>query len=546
MGRMFTFIVKKLRFLMQKKREKQNKAVAEALRSGEDVKLSKSLQNNLSLIKEIFGESSDFKTRRFKIGADKSVDGAIVFIDGLVDSMLLSQSILKPLIGQACAGQNGGEITIKSVDDIQSSLLYSGEVKSEESLSAVIDGCLSGNTVVLAEGLAKAIIVNTKGWQKRTVAESQTESVVRGPREGFTEDFRTNTSLLRRRIKVPEFRMETLVIGTRTRTNIAIAYIKGVANEQVVETVKYRLSNIDVDSINDSSYIEQYIEDSPFSLLPTVGYSEKPDVVAARVLEGRVAIIVEGSPFVLTAPMLFIESLQTAEDYYSRTIYASLTRLMRYLAFLIAIFAPALFIALVAFHQELIPTKLLLTIAKAREGTPFPAFLEAFVLVFALEILREAGLRLPRPVGQAVSIVGALIMGEAAVSAGIVGAPMVIIVAITAVASFAVPTLSEPISVLRVVSMVAAAVLGGFGVTMAFLAMLVHIAHLKSFGIPYSMGLSPCHGQSMKDVYIRAPLWSMTKRPKGIAGGDVVRRRFFVPPAQPPETGDTSAKENMQ
>jgi spore germination protein KA len=258
-----------------------------------------------------------------------------------------------------------------------------------------------------------------------------------------------------------------------------------------------------------------------------VGYSEKPDVVAGRVLEGHVAIISDGSPFVLTAPMLFIESFQTSEDYYVRTLYASMTRILRFLAFTITVFAPALFIALTTFHQELIPTTLLYTIADAREGTPFPAFFEALVLVFAFELLREAGVRLPRPIGQAISIVGALIMGDAAVTAGIVGAPMVIIIAVTAVSGFVVPRQNDAVTIIRLIAMVLASLLGGYGVAMVFLAMLLHLARLQSFGIPYFETVKP--NRDMQDSYIRLPLWKMSKRPLHIARGDVTSREGVNP-----------------
>jgi spore germination protein KA len=308
-------------------------------------------------------------------------------------------------------------------------------------------------------------------------------------------------------------------------------YLDGVADHKVVDTVKYRISRLDVDSILESGYIEEYVEDAPFSPFATVGYSEKPDVVAGRLLEGRVAVVVDGTPFVLTAPMLFIESFQTAEDYYTRPLYASLMRILRYLAYFITVFAPALFIALTAFHQELIPTTLLFTIANAREGTPFPVFLETFIMVVTFETLREAGIRLPRPVGQAVSIVGALIMGDAAISAGLVGAPVVIVVAIMAVAGFLVPAQNDSASLLRIGMMVLAAFAGFYGVSMGFLALLLHLGSLTSFGVPYFDGFT--WTRNLQDSIIRMPLWSMIRRPKDIARNDITRRRFFIPPLRP-------------
>jgi len=302
-------------------------------------------------------------------------------------------------------------------------------------------------------------------------------------------------------------------------------YLNGVADPKVVETVKYRISQLDVDSILESGYIEEYIEDAPFSPFATVGYSEKPDVIAGRILEGRIAIVVDGTPFVLTAPMLFIESFQTTEDYYTRPLYASLIRMLRFVAYFITVFAPAIYIALTSFHQELIPTTLLFTIANAREGTPFPVFIETLIMVFAFEILHEAGIRMPRPVGQAISIVGALVMGDAAVSAGLVGAPVVITIAITAVAGFLVPTQNDSASILRVSMMILAAFAGWYGISMGFLALLLHLGSLNSFGVPYFDDFA--WTSNLQDSAVRMPLWSMIRRPKDIAHGDTARHRLF-------------------
>ncbi len=540
---MFTFIIKKLRFWMQKMQDQLKETPEEPQpkqQQGQAASnISASLETNIGIFQEALGTSNDVKIHTFLFGANHVCKGAIIFIDGLVESDIITQSIMKPLI----LSQDPDRFKAPgTMDAIRQTMLCSGDIGESSNLSKLIYSCLSGDTVFLVDGFDQGLIVSSRGWDKRSVSEPQTESVVRGPREGFTENFRTNTSLLRRKIKNPALRMESMAIGDKTHTDVCIIYLKGVADPQLIETIKYRLGSLRVDSIMDSGYIEQYIEDNPFSIFPTVGYSEKPDVIAAKILEGRAAILVDGSPFVLTAPMLFIESFQTAEDYYIRTFYASILRMLRYLAFFVSIFAPAIYIALTTFHQELIPTTLLFTIAQAREGTPFTAFIEAAIMVFAFEILREAGLRLPRPVGQAVSIVGALVMGDAAVSAGLVGAPMVITVAITAVAGFVVPDQSDSASIMRVILMILGASLGGYGIAVGFLVILVHLASLRSFGVPYFSGLAPARAQTMKDIFIRAPLWSMTKRPKEIAHGDMIRRKYMVPPAEPPRQNESDSQ----
>ncbi len=487
--------------------------------------LSRDLSKNLEVIGQILGRSNDVKTHEFRYDDHNC---ALVFIDGLVDGSAITEGILKPLLN----GQLTREATTASssgaLEEIARQVLCNAETEEKEELSELVSSCLGGNTILMMHGVAKGLVISTKGWERRGVTEPQTESVIRGPREGFTETLRTNTALMRRKIKSPQLRIEHIIVGRKTLTDVCILYVAGVANIKVVEEVKTRLQSLEVDSILDAGYIEQYMEDSPFSIFATVGYSEKPDVVAAKLLEGRTAIIVDGSPFVLTVPMLFIESFQTAEDYYKRPYFATFSRMLRYLAFFISVYAPGIYIALTTFHQELIPTTLLLTVAKAREGTPFPAFLEALIMIFSFEILREAGLRLPRPVGQAISIVGALIMGDAAVSAGLVGAPLVIAIALTAVTGFVVPMQSDAASILRLLSMILAAMLGGYGIAMGFLVTLVHLASLKSFGVPYFEGFAP--SSDLKDAIVREPLWMMTKRPKDIAQGDMIRRPYFMPP----------------
>ncbi|NLY46395.1 MAG: spore germination protein [Tissierella sp.] len=491
--------------------------------NGLERQISNKLGENIEFIKKVLGGSNDIKIHEFIFGEE--FEGAIIYIDGLVNNTEIRESILKPIVFNKKINKENEELSIK---EIQKSIICSGDIKRSDMYSVLIDGCLAGATILLINGFRKGLVINTGSWEKRAITEPQTEPVVRGPREGFTEDLRTNTSLLRRRIKSPKFKMENMIIGRKTYTNICIAYIEGLAKPELIKTLRYRLNNLDVDSIIDSSYIEEYIEDYPLSIFATIGYSEKPDVVAAKILEGRVGIIVDGSPFVLTAPMLFVEGFQSSEDYYVRAVYASILRIMRFFAYFVAVYAVPLFIALTTFHQELLPTTFLFSIANAREGTPFPAFIEGLIMVISFEILREAGLRLPRPVGQAISIVGALIMGEAAVSAGIVGAPMVITVAIAAVAGFIIPDQTDSISILRIIMMVLATVLGGYGLAIGFLAVLIHLSILEPFGIPYFASIK--FTRDKQDSFTRMPLWIMKDRPKELSATDVKRRDTYVPP----------------
>ncbi len=526
---MFHSFVKKLKYwqLMNKtQRDPDNEKAHE-----QPPVLHRELHKNLQSIRQILGKSNDVKIHEFRFGKEGEYSGALIFIDGLVDGGTITEGILKPVLSFRQPDTHPSGSPANAFEELRRTVLCNAEMDEKEALGDLVAGCLSGNTMLLMDGVAKGILVSTKGWEKRGVSEPQTESVIRGPREGFTENLRTNTALLRRKIKSPQLRLDHVIVGRKTLTDVCIIYLNNVADPKVVQEVKRRLDGLQVDSVLDAGYIEQYMEDAPFSMFATVGYTEKPDVAAAKVLEGRVAIVTDGTPFVLTAPMLFIESFQTAEDYYVRPFFASFARILRYLAFIITLFAPAIYIALTTYHQEMIPTTLLLTVARAREGTPFPAFLEALIMIFSFEILREAGLRLPRPVGQAISIVGALIMGDAAVSAGLVGTPLVIAVALTAVTGFVVPMQSDVSSLLRLGSMVLAAVLGGYGIAMGLLATMLHLASLTSFGVPYFESITI--SRDLQDTVVRMPLWSMIKRPKDIAQKDTTRRHFFLPPMRP-------------
>ncbi len=486
---------------------------------------SEELEANLQKIRAIIVESNDLVVRSFVIA--KKLNAAIIYIDGMVDKALVNETLLKPLMYHSEM-----DVPPETVDSkyVESQLLFVGSIDSKQKVNEAVDKILSGDTVLLMDGTAKALVIALRGWKTRGISEPETEATVRGPREGFTETLRINTSMLRRKIKNSNLKFETLSIGERTKTDVCLVYIKDLAKPELVEEVKRRMSKMKVEAVLESGYIEQYIEDAPYSIFSTVGNSEKPDKVAAKLLDGRVAIMVDGTPFVLTVPCVFIESFQSSEDYFSRTIFASLIRMLRFAAFIISILAPAIYVALSTYHQELIPTQLILTMAAAHEGVPFPSLIEAAIMLLFFEILREAGVRLPRPIGQAVSIVGALVIGEAAVSAGLIGAPMVIVVAVTAVSSFTIPVQIDSGTVIRLGLLILAGLMGGFGIAIGMFLLLIHMVNLKSFGIPYLMPIAPFDKSGLKDTLIRAPLWSMLKRPKGMALDDIKQEKPSGPP----------------
>ncbi len=513
---------KKLHLQMKIRREAEQQKQDQKTASAQH--LYASLEKNLKLVKLRLGESSDIVIKEFQIDGDKCLRGALIMVDGLVNQDNVNLSILKPMMYEAGLKMKFDDTGRPDIESLSAEFLSVGDVKSVPDVDSMLGDVLSGNTVLLLDKAKTALTIGLRKWEKRSVNEPETESVVRGPREGFVETLRVNTSLLRRKLKTPNLRMEAMKIGRQTQTDVCIAYIQDIVKEGLVEEVKNRLKAISTDSILDSGYIEAYIEDAPYSIFATVNNSERPDTVAARLLEGRAAIIVDGSPFVLTVPMLYIESFQSPEDYYIRPYYASALRLIRVFCFLITILAPALYVALTTFHQELIPTQLLFTMTAGLSGVPFPAMVEALIMVLMFDILKEAGIRLPKPIGSAVSIVGALVIGQSAVQAGIIGPFMIIVVSITAIASFVVPAQTDSISLMRYIFLILAGFLGGFGIIMALLFFLIYLVSLKSFGVDYLAPITPLSRQGMKDCFVRMPLWKMIIRPGELAGSNHVRR----------------------
>lgn len=489
--------------------------------------LSSKLEINLQRIKSIFDESSDLVIREFKIGTKGSIKAFIVLIKGLVDSKSVNADLIHPLMDL------NHELNHDALSVIKESALPTSVIKESGSFDEVINSIISGDTVLFIEESKIALITSLRGGEWRTVQEPKTEAVVRGPREGFVESLNTNISLLRRKMKNPAFKFSEIQIGKQTKTTVCVAYLKDIANQKIVEEVKKRLNRIDTDSILESGYIEAFIEDAPFSMFPTVGNTEKPDIVCAKLLEGRVAILVDGTPFVLVVPYLFIEAFQNSEDYYSRPFYATAIRWLRWLSFFFTTTTPALYVAITTFHQEFLPPALLISIAAAQEGTPFPSVLEALLMQTIYEILREAGVRLPRPVGQAVSIVGALVIGDAAISAGLVGAPMVVVIALTAISSFVVPALSDVSTLVRFILIILAGFSGLYGIMLGFIVFVTHQVSLRSLGVPYMSPLAPSTFSDLKDVLIRSPIWLMRSRPRVLGVKNQIRQKPNLKPTPP-------------
>lgn len=491
------------------------------------------LLENIDKIRKDLGNSDDIIIRKITFGV---VHAAMFYTDGLTDKKIITDFILESQT-QDTFIEEIDEMTDreKLLDALKELTLGLGDSKEISDYQELYGSLLSGETVILFDGYSFGLAASTQGWKGRNVSEPVSQLVVRGPQEGFTETLRTNTSLIRRKIKNPNLWLETRQIGQVTKTKVAIMYIKGIVNDKVVEEVRSRLDRIKIDGILESGYIEELIQDDPYSPFPTINNSERPDTVAADLLEGRVAILVDGTPFVLIVPTLFISFFQTAEDYYQRADISTLLRFIRFISLFIAMIGPALYIGITTFHQELLPTQLLISLAAQREGVPFPAFIEALLMEVTFEILREAGIRMPRPIGQAVSIVGTLVIGQAAVEAGIVSASMVIVVAITAISSFVITGYSMAISIrmIRFFIMGLAASFGIFGIVVALIALVMHLCSLRSFGIPYMSPFAPFIPADHKDTIFRLPHWALKSRPRLINQRNIKREQMSRP--KPPQ-----------
>ncbi|MCK8815814.1 spore germination protein [Natroniella sulfidigena] len=472
----------------------------------EGKKIAKKLKQNQILIEDVFADNYDICIREFSVSKHNIKDAFLVFIDGMTEEKVISENILKPLM-------NSAEKAI-DLNKITKSIISTPNISEAFTIEEVVEGVTGGKAALFLDGEQKVILVDSVAFESRAVEKPEVETTIRGPKESFVEDLAVNTSLLRRKLNNTNLKLEQIILGQQTKTDVCLAYVKGVANEKIVDEVRSRVSEIELDAILESGYIEEFIVDHPLSVFSTVANSEKPDIVAGKLLEGRIAVFVNGTPTVLTVPHIFVESLMTAEDYYSAPYLVSLIRIIRYAAFVLALLLPATYIAVVSFHPELLPTELAISVAIASEGVPFPKAVEVIVMGFLFEILREAGVRMPRAVGQAISIVGALILGDAAINAGLVGAPVVIVTALTAISSFIVPPLTDAITILRLVAISFASVMGLPGILTFIIGLVIHLSSLRSFGVPYLYPLAPLDIKSWKDVFIRVPWWLMVSRPE--------------------------------
>ncbi|TDL69082.1 spore germination protein [Paenibacillus amylolyticus] len=472
-------------------------------------KFSKQIVRNIDLICDFMGNSSDFVVREITIGRNHA---ALFYLDGMVDMQKVQDNVIRPL--HEFAYSDSDEM---SLPFLKNSILDVGEASLVQSFEDALDQILSGGVLLLLDGIDEGLVISLPGWEERSITESKAQPVIRGPQESFTETLRTNTTMVRRRVKDTRVRLTNVKVGEKTKTDISVMYMDGIADQDMVLNLISRLESMSVDRVLEGEYLEESLtEKKQFTIFPIFYNSDRPDSIAAGVMDGKIAIFVDGTPFVILAPAVFVDFIQSAEDYYQSYIYSSIIRILRYISLGICMLAPAIYVALTTFHQDMIPTVLLLSLSAQREGVPFPAFVEAIIMEVIFEILREAGLRMPRTVGQAVSIVGSIVIGQAAVEANIVSPVMVIVVAITAISSFVIPsyTMAIPIRILRFVFIGLAAIYGVYGLTVGMLILFVHLNSLHSLGVPYMSPSANYNSSKQSDAVLRFPFRNKTKQHK--------------------------------
>jgi spore germination protein KA len=503
--------------------------------------LSEPLQENIDRLKALFRmpPNKDLVLREFEVATQPPTRAVICFMEGLSDKTTINDSILQPLMLLSHLDHHvgdGGEYekTAFTIRAILHRLLPGNQVSEKYTLSSIAESLLSGDSVLIFDGCPTAIAVETKGFPGRSVSDPKNEQVVQGPHDAFVESFRVNVTLVRRRLKDPRVVTEILSVGQVSNTYVGLMYIDGIAAPKLIAEVKRRIDSLKVDAINSAGALEQYIEDSPSSLFPGALTTERPDRVAAYLQEGHIALVVDNSPLAIVCPITFWALLQTAEDYYLRYPFGTFLRYIRFVALLVTLLVPASYVAIFNYHQEMIPTQLLFFVASTRENVPMPAAVELLGMDLAFELVREAGVRIPSVIGPTIGLVASLILGQAAVEANIVSPLMILVVAITGLSSFAIPNYltNYGLRASRFLLILAALLLGFYGLAAGLFLFINYLAGMRSFGVPYLSPVAPTSG-GVTDIFNRPHLFAMEKRPSYTEPLNERRQKPIVRPWDP-------------
>jgi spore germination protein KA len=473
-------------------------------------KVRSDIDANIEVLKQVFGlpKNKDLIIREFQVGRRKRA--FIAYLDGMADKEIINRYILNPLFKVQESDLPEG----KGLNSSLESIIETNDTKNQDNIKKVVTEILKGNTAFYVHGLDYFLTCETIGFEKRGVEAPKTEGIVKGPQEAFGENLRTNVVLLRRIIRNSNLITEFFEVGEKSSTTVAVLYLRDVVNPAIVKEVSRRLSKIAIDFLGNAGMLEELIEDNPYSIIPTILSTERPDRTASHIVEGRVAIVVDGAPFAMIVPVTMNALMHSPEDSSLKWQYTVGLRAIRFFAFFAASMLPGLYIAITTFHREMIPTDLLIAIAKAKENVPFPTIIEILLMEMGFELIREAGIRIPGIIGNTLGIIGALILGEAAVSANIVSPVLIIIVAVTGLSNFAIPnySLAFGVRLARFYYILAGALLGFYGIVLALGGYVLMLVNLKSFGIPFLAVIAP-KGRKSKDVILRWPLWMQEARP---------------------------------
>lgn len=461
------------------------------------------LNENEAILRRLYADNMDLKTRYFELFGHRIL---LTFFDSVTDKKFIADSTIRPLLLAECLPSDSAD----ALKYIQNSVLQAPETSEKKDFSGVAKELTRGGVVFFIDGASFAVVTNNRGFMTRSVEESNKEVGELGPRESFVEVTNTNIAMITRRMMTADIKFRDIEAG-RIKTRVTLCFIRGAADEELVKQVEDRIRAASLPVVLESGYLQSALATGEHSVFPNVGSTTRPDVLCAKLLEGRVGILVEGTPEVLTVPYLFFEGIQSADDYSHRPFFASFVRFIRLAAIFIAVFLPAAYVALAMYNPEAFPPNLLYNIMDADASTPFSTATEGIIMLLLYEVMHEAGIRLPKPAGQGVSIVGSLVIGEAAVTSGIVGAPTVIFVAVSAICSYAVPAVYSQIAVLRFVFIAVASVSGIYGLMLVSAAVFVSMCSRVTWGVPFMSPIFPFDKKGARDSAVRAP-WSLLGR----------------------------------
>lgn len=473
---------------------------------------------NSAVIKNIYKDSTDVLVRPMEINSPNPIKFAIFCVDGLVNGQLLDLSILRPI------ATGDGAKQCKNQTELANYLLNQGGAYHAfgsfvDDFDKLITLVMSGMAAVLLDDIEAAVVYDVRTFDKRSISDPENEGTMKGAKDSFIEVLRTNTALIRRRIRSPYLTVEQMYVGRESRTDVALVYMNNTCDLKLVDRIRKKLKAIDIDNICAASFIEEFLTENKNSLMPQVMYTERPDRCCSNLTDGRIVLVVDGIPFVYVLPCQFPMLMQSSEDYSESYLAGSTLRFLRYISLLVALLLPAFYIAVTTFHSQLLPLQMVLSIQKAKINVPFTSCVEVLGLLLSFEVLIEAGLRLPKNIGSAMSIVGGLVVGQAAVSANIVSPVVVIVVALAGIAGFTVPNqdLSIALRVSRFALSILAALTGFYGFMLGFLFILTHLASLQNFGVPYMAPLIATTKADLQDTLMRYPVTDFKFRPEGIA-----------------------------